>query len=339
MSITRATILLLLSVLSPLSAQAAPELVLYNWSQYLATPLKQQFERETGYQIRELNYDSDEARNRLLLSEQPPNMDLVVVDYLTLRNPQIQQHFLSLQGLDLPQFNPSARARCGAYAVPYFWGSMGIAYRRDKVSRPLTSWHDLFAMQEELAGHLILVDDAVSLVSIALKELGYSLNTQTPAALQQAFRVLRQIRPSVLAYQYSLAALADPHIRDQIYATVIYGGDFYSLQQLSPHHDWVYVSPREGSLLWLDCLAIRNDSQHPDAAWQFLKLVTRVDMANINGELLGFIPPLHENLISKKITSNDVIYPNRQHLENSEYYISDDVGDRVRNTIYFSVLK
>jgi len=99
MSITRATILLLLSVLSPLSAQATPELVLYNWSQYLATPLKQQFERETGYQIRELNYDSDEARNRLLLSEQPPNMDLVVVDYLTLRNPQIHNTFCHCKGL------------------------------------------------------------------------------------------------------------------------------------------------------------------------------------------------------------------------------------------------
>lgn len=37
-------------------------------------------------QIKELFYDSDEARNRLLLSEQPPALDVVVVDYLTLQH-------------------------------------------------------------------------------------------------------------------------------------------------------------------------------------------------------------------------------------------------------------
>ena len=52
----------------------ATELVIYTWEYYLAPEVKTRFEQETGIHIKEVNYDSDEARNRLLSGGYPPEL-------------------------------------------------------------------------------------------------------------------------------------------------------------------------------------------------------------------------------------------------------------------------
>ena len=76
------TLLLLLSGYSQ-----ATELVVYTWEYYLAPEVKNRFEQETGIHIKEVNYDSDEARNRLLSGGYPPDFDIVSIDSLSLKDP------------------------------------------------------------------------------------------------------------------------------------------------------------------------------------------------------------------------------------------------------------
>lgn len=340
--VMRAVFIILLGLLIQMSASnvgLASELVLYNWPIYLADEVKQQFTQESGYHIRELHYDSDDARNRLLLSAHPPYFDIVIADHLTLQNPQIQQRLLPLQNLVLPQVPTDLRNKCGNYAIPYMRGSLGYAYRQDKITLPLQTWHDLLSQAPSLSQHLVLIDDARALSAIALKALGYSINSQSRNELQQAFMLLKSTSPYVLTYRYSLSAISDPAVGDQVYAVVTYNGDFYAIQQHSPHHDWRFVSPAEGSLLWLDCLAIFKDSQQTEIATQFIQFVSRVEIANLNSERLGFNPILHEHLISNKIISNPIAYQDGEYTRKSEYYSDSVDGDRVRSIIYYSVLK
>lgn len=63
----------------------ATELVVYTWEYYLAPEIKNRFEQETGIHIKEVNYDSDEARNRLLSGGYPPEFDIVSIDSLSLK--------------------------------------------------------------------------------------------------------------------------------------------------------------------------------------------------------------------------------------------------------------
>lgn len=320
----------------------ALELVIYNWPYYLAPEVKSLFTQETGITIKELYYDSDEARNRLLLSEHPPVLDIAIVDYFTLKNNSWASLFVSKPagGYDNESHIESRyKAACGQHAAPYFWGSVGIAYRASKVKQPITQWRELLTPAPELSGHIVMIDDAIDLVSIALKTLGYSINTDTQSELQQAFKLLKAQKPHVLAYALSLAAIQDPELSAEVFATVTYSGDFYSLQSMSEFQDWRYVAPTEGSPLWIDCLAISKTSPHPAEAARLVDFLMRPDVARLNGERLGFAPTLHDSEISNKTKQDSVAYPTGAHLQASEYYTDKISSDRIRNAIYFSVLK
>ncbi len=320
----------------------ALELVIYNWPYYLAPEVKSLFTQETGITIKELYYDSDEARNRLLLSEHPPVLDIAIVDYFTLKNNSWASLFVTkpADGYNNESHIDSRyKAACGEHAAPYFWGSVGIAYRASKVKLPITGWRDLLTPAPELSGHIVMIDDAMDLVSIALKTLGYSINTDTKSELEQAFKLLKAQKPQVLAYALSLAAIQDPALSAEVFATVTYSGDFYTLQSMSEFQDWRYVAPIEGSPLWIDCLAISKTSPHPAEAAQLVDFLMRPDVARLNGERLGFTPTLHDSEISNKIKQDSVAYPTGKHLQASEYYTDKISNDRIRNAIYFSVLK
>ena len=324
-------------------ALAAPEVVLYNWPYYLAPEVKSLFQRETGIQIKELFYDSDEARNRLLLSEQPPALDVVVVDYLTLQHNTWASLFLQKNEASYSNekyTDPQYRTACGSRAAPYFWGSVGIAYRTSKVKQPITGWRNLLKPESGLSGHIVMIDDAMDLVSIALKTLGYSINSNDRQELRQAFELLKQQQSHVLAYTLSISAIQDPALSEQTYAVVTYTGDFYSLQAMSKYKDWQYVAPDEGSPLWVDCLAISKKSTHIDDSLRLVNFLMRPDVVRLNSEKMGFAPPTKSSELSGQSKSNSSVFLSTSHLKASEYYRSSRaMDDKVRNAIYFAVLK
>lgn len=332
-----------LTLLACCQVLAAQELVLYNWPYYLAPEVKALFRQETGIHIQELYYDSDEARNRLLLSEQPPAFDVVVIDYLTLQNSAWSSLFTEKTDGSYSNekyIDPQYIASCGPHAAPYFWGSVGIAYRSSKVTHPITSWNDLLNPNRELSGHIVMIDDAMDLVSIALKTLGFSINTTNQNELKQAFELLKQQRQHVLAYALSFTTIQDETMADQVYAAVTYSGDFYSLRSESKHKDWQYVAPKEGSPLWIDCLAISKTSKHSQDAKKLVNFLLRPDVIRLNSEILGFAPTLKKTELSEKAKNDTVAYPSHQHLQQSEYYSRHSShDDKIRNAIYFSVLK
>ena len=331
---------LTISLLS--SPLAAVELVVYNWPYYLAPEVKARFTQETGNTIKELYYDNEEARNTLLLSEHRPDIDLVITDYQTLYNPSWQHLYLDKPAAGFShekETDPRFIQACGNKATPYFLGGMGVAYRRDKVSTPITSWRQLLQPEPALMGHIIMVDDAFDLVSIALKSQKHSINTDKKDELKEAYAQLKAQSPYVLDYRFSLAALKDPAQANEIYAAAVYSGDFYSIRELSAYSDWTYVAPDEGSPLWIDCLAIPKESQHIQETQALINFLQRPDIANLNGEKLGFTPTLQNNFLTEEIKQDPVAYPSARHLENAEYYDRTLKLGALRNTIYFAVIK
>ena len=338
---TRPLLLGLLTMLFSLPLPAT-ELVIYNWPFYLASEVKARFTQETGDTIKEIYYDSEEARNTLLLSEHRPDLDIVVTDYQTLYNPSWQHLFIDKPGSgyinessDAPRFVKA----CGSKATPYFWGGMGIAYRSSVVTAPITSWQQLLQPEASLQGHIIMVDDAFDLVSIALKSRNHSINTEERSQLQEAYKLLKAQSPFVLDYRFSLAAIKDPAQTEKVYAAAVYSGDFYSLRELSPYSDWTFVAPDEGSPLWIDCLAILKESPHIKEAIRFINFLQRPEIANLNGEKLGFTPTLSTALLAESIQRDPVAYLPPRHMANSEFYTSQLGKGALRNTIYFAVIK
>ena len=78
-----------------------------------------------------------------------------------------------------------------AYSVPYFWGSVGISYDKRKVSQAdlEREGFNIF-LDPKYKGDIYLYDSERDSLMMALKALGYSMNTENEQELNDAYHWL-----------------------------------------------------------------------------------------------------------------------------------------------------
>lgn len=252
----------LLLILSPLSWPAEP-LRLLNWEDYLSPELIEEWEEANG-PLQEVYFDSDQDRDAIIVNSERHRVDVVVVDEIVANRFGADGKFLKLDENILPSLKhiePFWRKRCGDYAMPYLWGTLGIAYRNDKLASPPSSWADLLFPAENIRGHVAMINDYTDMLAPALFQLGYDLNTENRAELKQAFELLKQQAESILTYEYALTYAKQRDMFKNLYMAAVYGGDQHTLNELDDNKGrWKYIVPEDGTVLWVDCLAIVKGS-------------------------------------------------------------------------------
>ena len=183
------------------------KLYIYNWTYYTPDSIIEQFEEEFNVDVIIDNYASNEAMFAKLKASQG-GYDIVVpsADYTSImikldmlekldhsKIPNLQ--YLTQKARTLSeQYDPDF-----AYSVPYFIGAAGIAVNTDKVSDYEKDW-TIFA-DEELAGRMQLLDDMNEVMGIALKTLGYSVNSVDIAELEEAGNLINsQWKPNIVKF-------------------------------------------------------------------------------------------------------------------------------------------
>ncbi|MBK8418450.1 extracellular solute-binding protein [Candidatus Villigracilis saccharophilus] len=72
------------------------------------------------------------------------------------------------------------------YSIPNTWGTTGLVVRSDLVAEPVTRWADLW--DPRYAGQVGLwMGQPREVISLTLKSLGYSANSEDPAELEEAY--------------------------------------------------------------------------------------------------------------------------------------------------------
>jgi len=320
---------LLLTTVGPTRAgEGEPvELVVLNWSEYMDPGLLREFERYRHVRIRETHFESDDDRDELLLHTGPQGFDLILVNGVMLETYRRRGWIQPLPRTEqLPNLShieqrwidafPSARG----YAVPYFWGTLGIAYRSDLVDRPITTWRRFFQPSERLCGHLMVIDSSRDLIGMALKALGHSANSEDPGALREAEALLLQQKPCVARYGYIRLDHDSALVKGSIVATMVYGGDALNVSELDPRIR--YVVPREGSNVWVDYFVISAASPHPELAAAFLDFINDPERAARNARELHLATPntAARALLPREMLDDPVIYPDESSLKNAEFY-------------------
>ena len=162
------------------------------------------------------------------------------------------------------------------YTVPYFWGTLGILYDTTKVKEPVDSWNVLF--NGEYSGEIVMQNSMRDMFMLALKALGYSLNSSDEKELKEAQELLLKQKPDVQAYLVDEA-------RDEVVAgnatmAVVYSGEAYLGHQYN--ENLAYVIPKEGSNVWLDSWCVTKYCDNMDAAQKFLDFLCREDIAQMH---------------------------------------------------------
>ena len=219
------------------------------------------------------------------------------------------------------------------YSVPYMWGTVGIAYNTTMVDEPVDSWNILWDPKYE--GNILMMDSQRDSIAVALKKLGYSLNSRNEAELEQAKEELIKQKPLVLSYVGD--EVKDKMIGGEAALAVVYSGEVIAIRWENP--DIAYSIPKEGSNLWFDAMVIPKTSQNKEAAEKFIDFMTRPEIAVRNAEYVGYSIPNTTaiEMLDEELRNDEVAYPDLDSLDNCEVF--EDVSDviEVYNRIWDQV--
>ena len=221
------------------------------------------------------------------------------------------------------------------YSVPYTWGTVGIIYNVQKLEElgvpAPTKWSDLW--DERLKGEILMQDSVRDAFMVALKELGYSMNTTDVGELEEAKKLLLAQKPLVQAYVVD--QVRDKMLNGEAAVGVIYSGELLYLQEeaetLDLDYDLEYVLPKEGTNLWIDSWVIPDNAKNKENAEKWINFLCRPDIALKNFEYITYSTPNKGafELLDEDMQNNKAVFPDIDSIKNAEVlkYLGDDVDE------------
>lgn len=330
------------------SSRAATELLFLTWSDYIDPQVISDFERKFNAKVKQIYFETDDARNEMLVETNGRGYDLVMVNNNRIGHYQQRGWLLPLDTTVLTNLKHIAPQWLTVvpdatdYGVPYAWGTTGIVYRADLVPEPIYQWKQLFQPAEALRGKIMMAKSASGVIGMALKALGYSANSANPQELAEAEKLLLAQKPYVKMYSY-LAVLDERSelATGTIVAAMVYNGDALAIRQHNANI--TYVAPEEGGEIWIDYLAVLKAAPHRQLAFQFINFLHEPANALRNALFTHFATPNQaaEKQLPADFLENQVIYPSAATLENSEL-LTNELPPRAikqRNSIFSRLLE
>lgn len=175
------------------------------------------------------------------------------------------------------------------YSVPYMFGTVGLIYNKDVVKEEVKSWDILW--NEKYKDKIFMFDTYRDTIGVALKKLGYSLNSTNPKEIKEAKELLLEQRKLVKPlYGVDNGTTMIPAGETDI--NMIWSGEGLNLQDEYPN--LVYVVPEEGANFWIDSLCIPKNAKNVEGAEQFINFVSDKKSALRIADEIGYTTPNKE---------------------------------------------
>ena len=309
----------------------------YNWDTYIGETTLADFKAASGIEVKmELFADNDELFAKLQKGN--PDYDVIVPtnNYVErmiaagMLMPLDHSLIPNKTNID-PVFQDAAYDPGRKYSQPYMWGTAGVGYRKSRVESVPDSWKWLLA-SDRYKGRIALQGDKSTAIQMGLKLLGHSLNTTDPSLIKRVEEMLIHQKPHIKAF-------ADDDGQDLLLAGEVdlameWNGDI--LQIMKKEADISYVVPREGGLLWQDCLCIPKGAPHPENAHKFIDFLLRADVGAAIADFIQYATP---NAAAKArmpaaYRNNPVIFPPSEVTKASEFplYLGEDYERLIEET-------
>ncbi|MBX6320386.1 MAG: spermidine/putrescine ABC transporter substrate-binding protein [Rhodospirillaceae bacterium] len=311
-------------------ADEEKKLNVYNWDTYIGQTTLDTFTANTGIEVQyDLYANNEELFGKL--KEGNPGYDIIVPsDYmvetmikLDMLMPLDKSKLSNIGNID-PQFADPPYDPGMAHCVPYMWGTIGIGYRKSKADKP-ESWGDIL-VSDKYKGRIALLDDQRAVLGVALKYLGYSLNSTNPDEIAKARDLVIKQKPNIKAFApdegQNMLAAGDADLVQE------WNGDI--LQVMAEDDDLDYVVPKEGGEIFVDNMAIPAGAPHPDNAHAFLNHILDAQVCKEIVETINFATAnlAARKLLAPELQSNPAMYPPPEVVAKSEHL--RDLGDATR---------
>ncbi|MGL4330456.1 MAG: ABC transporter substrate-binding protein, partial [Clostridium sp.] len=304
----------------------------FNVGDYINPELINKFQLETKIKVVYDTYDSNESMYQKVLTN-PGQYDLVVPsDYMVekmIKNNMLEEidysNIPNIVNID-PEYRSLSFDAENKYTVPYMWGTVGIIYDADIVKEPVTSW-DILWDDKYNNKDVLMFDSIRDTFAIALKRLGYSLNTVNPSEIEAAKEDLIKQKKTV-GPLYAGDDVKDKMINGEASIATVWSGDAMYIMGES-YLNLKYVVPDEGSNKWFDSMVIPKDAPNKSGAESFINFLCDAENAKENVDYIGYSTPNKAafDLLEPEIKDNESAYPTDEILDNCEIFT--DLGDKL----------
>lgn len=299
-------------------------ITIYNWGDYIDPDLLKQFTKETGIKVIYETFDSNEAM-LTKIEQGGTTYDIAVPSEYTIemmiekdllypidhsKIPNLK--YIDPYYLDLP-FDPGNK-----YSIPYFWGTVGIVYNPNMLSKPLTfeSWNDLW--DPSLKNKVFLVDSAREVMGMGLNSMEESLNAKDEELLQKATDKLIKLSPNIKG------VIGDEIIpmmeNNEAAVALTWSGS--AADMMAENEELDYAVPKEGSNLWFDNFVIPKTAKNIEGAHAFINFMLDPEVAAQNAEYVGYSTPNKAALeiMDPEIANDERFYPPEEIKNRLEVY-------------------
>lgn len=307
------------------------DVYVYNWGEYIDEDVLDTFEAETGIKVHYDTFVTNEDMYPKVASGAVEYDVICPSDYMIQR--MIDENLLAeinfdnvpnIKNIDSAylekskEFDPDNK-----YSIPYCWGTVGILYNKTMVDGPIDSWSVLF--DSKYKDNILMINSVRDAYGIALKYLGYSINTTDKDQIDQATDLL--IKQKDLVQGYFVDEVRDKMIGGDAAISVIYSGEANFTKR--ENEDLEYVVPKEGSNVWIDSWVIPKNAKNKENAEKFLNFLCRADIAKKNFDYITYSTPnkAAKELFDEETRNNKVAFPDNSVLDICEtfHYLGADM--------------
>lgn len=332
------------SDVDPIEEYGCDVLNVYNWGEYIGEDVLSNFESEYNVRVNYSLFDSNEAMYTKLQGGSHYDI-LVPSDYMIQR--LIAEDML--QPLDYSIITNADLLYEGTlnkaydleneYSIPYFWGNVGIVYDKtlvDQADVESEGW-DVF-QNTKYKGMIYMYDSERDAFMVALKALGYSMNTDDEAQIEEAYQWLVKVQETM-----------DPsYVTDEAIDGLIYGekamGFMYSGDAayiLSQNENMAYFVPEEGTNIWTDAMVIPANADCPKLANEFINYILTYEASYDNSYTVGYASSNAEVLEDMSSEGGDY-YGNDAYLartdnDNDEVFENNEVMREMLSELWIKV--
>lgn len=313
---------------------AGKQVTAYMYSEYIDPEIVKAFEDETGLKLRIDVYDStEEMMGKLQQAGAAAQYDVMVVSdhaipilvKLGLIKPLDKARIANAKNVD-KRFADPPYDRGNKHSLPYQWGTVGLMYRKDKVTDKEPSWSWIFDEARQ-PGPFVLIDSMRDMMGAALKAQGKSVNSRKPDELKAAGELILKAKKSdkCLGFEGGVGGKNKVVSGDAVLA-IVYNGDALRAITEDKSGNLDFALPREGTEIWVDAMTVSAQAPNPDGAHRFIDFILRPDVGAQLSNFNQYATPNAAAMadITEEDRTNPIIYPAEEDINRMEYL--EDVG-------------
>lgn len=175
------------------------------------------------------------------------------------------------------------------YTVPYFWGTVGIIYNKELLKpddlakiENCKDWSILWS--EDYQNQIMMFNNPRDAFGIALKQLGYSLNSENENELREAAELLKKQK-----FNYLMDEIFEMMPSGALALAPYYAGDFAFMKE--DNENLGFVIPECGTNIFNDAMCIPKTSEKKELAEKFINFMLEAEIGKANTEYVEYSTP------------------------------------------------